>query len=126
MTTIPNLFDDCVLPGCPHPVEAPGRACSDCLEAFGPMLQPAPAATMTAEEIARRDSAVRDIYAARTPATHAEHDPAPAEDAEQAPAQAPGEECESKPNQRCWLCEERRTCTRRPAGWECRTCATIR
>lgn len=32
---------------------------------------------------------------------------------------------EERPNQRCWLCEERRTCIRRPGGWECRDCRQI-
>jgi hypothetical protein len=107
--TQPNLFADCVLPGCPHPVEDAGQACRSCREAFGDMLAPAQAEAMTAEDIAHRDHAVREAYAARRDTGQAE---------------AAGETAaESRPNQRCWLCEERRTCTRRPGGWECRTCA---
>ncbi|MFF0818405.1 hypothetical protein ACFYVR_25145 [Rhodococcus sp. NPDC003318] len=67
MTASPNLFADCTLPGCPNPVAAAGQVCGACREAFGPMLQPARAEAMTAEEIAHRDGAVRDIYAARIP-----------------------------------------------------------
>lgn len=28
-------------------------------------------------------------------------------------------------NQRCWMCEERRTCIQVGGRWECRTCRTI-
>ncbi len=31
-----------------------------------------------------------------------------------------------KANQRCWLCEERRTCTKAERGWECGTCQQVR
>lgn len=34
-------------------------------------------------------------------------------------------EPETRRNQRCWICDERHTCTRTPQGWECPTCQTI-
>lgn len=40
-----------------------------------------------------------------------------------APVSAAGPE--TRRNQRCWICEERHTCTRTPQGWECPTCRTI-
>jgi len=40
------------------------------------------------------------------------------------PAPEPTEP-ETRRNQRCWICEERHTCTRTPQGWECPTCQTI-
>ncbi len=110
--THPSLFADCTLPGCPNPVAAPGQVCRTCREAFGDMLQPARGEAMTAEDIAHRDRAVRDAYAARRPT-------APTETAGRVGERG----VEARPNQRCWLCEERRTCTRQPEGWECRACA---
>jgi hypothetical protein len=32
---------------------------------------------------------------------------------------------ERKPMQVCWMCEERRTCTATPQGWECDRCSAI-
>ncbi|KZM71099.1 hypothetical protein AWN90_42055 [Nocardia terpenica] len=31
-----------------------------------------------------------------------------------------------KRNQKCWLCEQRRSCILAERGWECRTCRKIR
>lgn len=41
------------------------------------------------------------------------------------PVPVPAVEPETRRNQRCWICEERHTCTRTPQGWECPTCQTI-
>ncbi len=36
------------------------------------------------------------------------------------------QEAERKANQGCWMCEERRTCSKQATGWECDTCLEIR
>lgn len=103
----------CALPGCRVVVADPGDVCQACRAAFGDYLAPVERAPeVTAEDVAARyaarDDAVRAVYAARSAL---------------APAQAA--EPETRRNQRCWICEERRTCTRTPQGWECPTCRTI-
>lgn len=100
----------CALPGCLVVVAAPGDVCPGCRTAFGDYLAPVERAPeVTAEDVAARyaarDEAVRAAYAAR-------RTPTPAEP-------------ETRRNQRCWICEEHRTCTRTPQGWECPTCQTI-
>jgi hypothetical protein len=30
-----------------------------------------------------------------------------------------------KANQLCWLCEQRRACTKQQHGWECDTCRSV-
>lgn len=73
---------------------------------------------MTAEAQARRDSETHTAYAALL----AGQDPARA-----AAAGAQREaEPERKANQRCWICEHRRTCTKQEHGWECAACLKIR
>lgn len=103
----------CALPGCRVVVADPGYVCQACRAAFGDYLAPVERAPeVTAEDVAARyaarDDAVRAVYAARSAL---------------APAQAA--EPETRRNQRCWICEEHRTCTRTPQGWECPTCRTI-
>jgi len=101
----------CALPGCRALVAEPGNVCPGCREAFGDYLAPVErdvevGAEDVAARYAARDEAVRAAYAARrTP--------------------APAAELEMRRNQRCWLCEEHRTCTRTPTGWECPTCQAI-
>lgn len=110
----PSLFPDCVLPGCRAPVAHSGDACPGCCTAFGEYLQvSADRPALTADLIAERDAHVLATYTAR-------HAPSP-------PAAGEGREegAERKPNQRCWLCDESRTCTRRPGGWECDQCRRI-
>lgn len=99
----------CILPGCTSYTAAEGMPCSGCLEAFGPMLVQRPDAPATAPtEIAQRDAEVREILAAR-----------------RHPKPGPATELERRQGQTCWLCEERRTCTRMPTGWECDTCRGV-
>jgi hypothetical protein len=94
-----SLWSECVLPGCGNLVPELGEACSGCLEAFGSRLRFVPAPPPLSEE----DQAAVAEFAARR--------------------QAP--ELERRANQRCWLCEERRTCIRTAAGWECPRCAAV-
>ena len=44
------------------------------------------------------------------------------ERAEQPRPAATGAQVLTRRNQRCWLCEQRRTCTRVGGQWECRGC----
>jgi hypothetical protein len=99
-----TLFPECVLPGCKNLVEAIGHPCSDCLAAFGPdsLIQIRPGRPLTEDQIAERDDYTRAAYAAQ---------------------RATG--VEAKRNQTCWLCEQRRTCTKQEHGWECDACRRI-
>jgi len=101
----PSLFAPCALPGCNNPVASWGEVCGGCQVAFSGYLRPArPGQPVPAEQdIARRDAAVADAYGRQ------HHRP----------------DDERRANQRCWLCEERRTCTQMPHGWECDHCRAI-
>ena len=44
--------------------------------------------------------------------------------AEQQDLSEPGGE-QRIPQRLCWLCEQRRTCTAQPGGWECDRCRTV-
>ncbi|AVJ50273.1 hypothetical protein I5J36_gp57 [Mycobacterium phage Mendokysei] len=114
-----TLFASCVLPGCQNLVAEVGGPCDDCLAAFGPMLvRNEGGRRMTAEQIAERDSYVSAAYALQLAApTSPKLVAAESADAEDGP--------ERRRNQTCWLCEERRTCTKRPQGWECDECRTV-
>lgn len=97
----------CVVPGCSGYVPAQGDVCGDCRAAFGSMLvHHADGGRMTAAEALERDRGIREAYAVRRQAT------------EQG-------ELVRRANQRCWLCEDRRTCTQMPVGWECDTCRGV-
>ena len=37
----------------------------------------------------------------------------------------PAPEGERRANQVCWLCEQRRACTKQPQGWECAECQEL-
>lgn len=77
---------------------------------------------MTAEAQAERDAQTRAAYAALL----AGADPARVAAVSSHPMVQEGKAGpERKANQRCWMCEQRRTCTRQPAGWECDLCLQI-
>lgn len=59
------LIPTCLLPGCVNTVEQAGDVCAECRDAFGPRLRETDRPGMTAEEIARRDAEVREVYARR-------------------------------------------------------------
>ena len=99
-----TLLPECVLPGCTEPVVYVGDACPGCIEAFVAMLVQRSGAPMTPESIEARDADVRASYAAM---------------------RAPSTETDRKQNQRCWLCDERRTCTRVGGRWECHECLEV-
>lgn len=112
----------CVLPGCTEPVAEQGAACQSCIDDWGPHLQASDGPAMTAEDQQARDRATQKAYAIqlagndpeKIAAVHAHY-------AEPATAPRSGAPV-GKANQRCWLCEERRTCTQEANGWECKTC----
>lgn len=106
----------CALPGCRALVPEPGDVCARCRAAFGDYLAPVERAPeVTSEDVAARyatrDDAVRAVRAAYA--------------ARSALAPVPSAEPKTRHNQRCWICEERHTCTRTPQGWECPTCQAI-
>jgi hypothetical protein len=110
-TGLVSLFATCALPGCPNPVVEWGQVCPDCVTACGPYLQPTrpdqPAITeaVLAErdlEVATAMRLLRGVACGGRDATQIR-----------------------KQNQRCWLCEERHTCTQTGQGWECDRCRAI-
>ena len=108
-----SLFEVCALPGCRYPVTDPAEACASCRTAFGPMQrqtsQPVRDPVEVAAELKQRDDVVVARYRERT-----------TPDVDEA-ARGP----EQRRSQICWMCTERRTCTRQSAGGECRDCAAV-
>ncbi|MCF3940704.1 hypothetical protein [Gordonia tangerina] len=97
-----ELFPRCALPGCANPTDAQGHPCSQCLRDFGGLLRHNPAGqalSATAEAARDRLAGQRDT------------------DIDAG--------IQGKPGQICWLCDQRRTCTRVADRWECRTCRHI-
>lgn len=121
MGMVDQFTDSCVLPGCSTPVADPTQPCDECLTACGPWLRPTTDKTLTAEIVADRDRGVHVAYAEQLRTQMASK---AQRAADTAVAIASGEP-ERKPMQRCWLCEERRTCTRIDGRWECATCQSI-
>lgn len=109
----------CILPGCGAPTAEQGTPCADCAASFGGYLRQTEGPAMTAEAQNRRDSETHTAYAALL----AGEDPARAAAASALPKREA--EPERKANQRCWICEQRRTCTKREHGWECNDCLKI-
>ncbi|MFW0797630.1 hypothetical protein AAFP30_27760 [Gordonia sp. CPCC 205515] len=108
-----GLFPDCPLPGCINLTHRQGHPCRQCLASFGDFLAHTPAGTpLTAAVQQQRD---RDTIAAY----RAQHEPA----VERSLAIEAGQQ--TKPNQLCWLCDERRACVRVAGRWECGQCRHI-
>jgi hypothetical protein len=101
----PPMFTDCVIPGCRNLVSDANDACDACRAAFGPYLVFSPGPPLSAD-IQRT---LRDIESGSP---------------EQRDRPEPGGE-KRIPQKLCWLCEQRRTCTARPDGWECDRCRTV-
>lgn len=111
----PELFAHCPLPGCARLTDAQGQPCDDCRTAFGEMIAHTPGgAPLTAADQAARDAETLAAYRSHAALTATE----PSDDTEAG-------EGETRSNQRCWLCDQRRRCTRIDRRWECRDCATI-
>jgi len=120
-----SMFAECALPGCPNPVVEWGQVCLDCVTACvtacGPYLQPCrpDQPPITEEVLAERDAGVAAANRMQVNTTTA------AETSGQGtPLAGKGSEVR-KQNQRCWLCQERRTCTQTRQGWECDRCQAI-
>ena len=109
-----SLFPTCVLPGCHQVVAETGAVCAECVAVFGECLVFGDGPAMTEEHIEARDRDTAAVYRAMLEIA-----------ANPNPEPRPEPEPERKRNQTCWLCEERRTCTREPMGWECATCKEI-
>lgn len=107
----------CVLPGCRHGAPEPGRPCSCCLAAFGSMLQEIPPAV----DVDRPPAGVDGAAAATTPRRR---DLPPLKLTSAVKAALSGTK-ERKQGQMCWLCTERRVCTKEEHGWECDECRKI-
>jgi len=133
-----SLFAKCPLPGCPNLVDDPRWPCGECEAALAGYIRPSSQPVSVEEAtamLADRDRAVAAIYAERHAMTPL---PGPAEGAAEAPpdlqawppAAAPDPGPESKRNQLCWVCEQRRTCRPDPGRlpgtwWICRRCEQI-
>ena len=115
MTSVTDLelFARCVLPGCANPIADQGDVCPACLRAFTGYLQPSGRPPLTEAEQHDRDHQVRAAHRAQLTVAAAA-----------AAADATGDAL-TRANQRCWLCEQRRTCTRINGQWECRHCQTV-
>lgn len=114
----------CILPGCRNSVSEQGMPCDECAAAFGSHLRSTDGPPMTAEAQATRDSETQTTYAV----LFAGGNPALVEAAggrRLSTSKAP-RDAERKANQRCWMCEQRRTCTKQANGWECDACLEIR
>ncbi|GAA1890251.1 hypothetical protein [Williamsia serinedens] len=115
MLVEPELFAHCPLPGCDTLTATQGQPCDGCREAFGALLAHTPGgAPLTAADQAARDAETLAAYRSHAALTTADA----GDDTEAG-------EGETRSNQRCWLCEQRRRCTRIARRWECRDCATI-
>jgi hypothetical protein len=90
-----------------------GEPCEQCLALFdgshgGWRLQPArPDVDVKAAAVVEVDPVLEQKVAAKL---------------RKAELARPAPEGEQRANQTCWLCEERRTCTKQPQGWECPEC----
>lgn len=121
MTDVAGL--SCILPGCTELAAEQGAAGHSCIDDWGPYLRAGAGPAMTAEEQGVRDSATRRAYAMQL----AGNDPkliaaVQARYADPPTSDGGGGGPFGKANQRCWLCEQRRTCTREEHGWECKAC----
>ncbi|MEV0773570.1 hypothetical protein [Nocardia salmonicida] len=90
-----------------------GQVCRTCLAEFGDYLQrlpdPGPAVDDAPAQATDRPADTHGDRAAPSPAEQAE-------DTTQEP---------ERRNQRCWLCEDRRTCVEVAGRWECRRCRQL-
>jgi hypothetical protein len=114
----------CILPGCRNSVNDQGVPCSECMAEFGSHLRATDGPPMTAEAQADRDRETQHSYALQMAGTNPALIAAAGAHYGSPPA-ASAETRERKANQRCWLCEERRTCTKAERGWECDTCLDV-
>lgn len=107
-----QLYSECGLPACRNPVVDAGHPCDCCRADFtGPdgwrITANGEGVLETAEQVAHRKAAQAAAQARAL-----------------TPAPRPGDG-QRKANQTCWLCEQRRTCTSTPAGWECDACQQV-
>jgi hypothetical protein len=99
------MFSNCVIPGCRNLMSDAGDACDSCITAFGPYLVFNPGPPLPAD----MPRSLRDV----------ESGPAEQHDRPEPVGQ------KRIPQKLCWLCEQRRTCTAQPGGWECDRCRAV-
>lgn len=132
----------CCLPGCTAIVTEWGEVCDTCQNDCGDYLvrverRPDVSPDQIAHEIAQRDHGTMQAYADQAAIASGETaiDTAVQWLAKRQIEKALELSSETtkvlenvvvrKPNQLCWICEERRTCTHVGGRWECDTCQEI-
>ena len=105
----------CILPGCSNRVFEQGLPCNSCVEDFGSYLRAGDGPPMSADAQAARDRDTHLSYALQLADGEPERittdyalTPAGVGKVVEPPVR--------KANQRCWLCEQRRTCTKQERG----------
>nr|WP_271209133.1 hypothetical protein [Rhodococcus wratislaviensis]GLK33591.1 hypothetical protein GCM10017611_04330 [Rhodococcus wratislaviensis] len=96
-----DLFTPCAVHACDFPVVEDEEVCTGCQDAFEDMLRPRPAAPCVSPPF---------------DPTHSAGNSEPNKTSRTSSAD------EFTRAQRCWLCEQRRTCTKVRGRWECRGC----
>lgn len=123
MTGPLQLFAECCLPGCRLPSDVEGGPCPSCAALFdgtaGWTLQRGQGVAETAEQVAARKAGQCMAQTLALTAPSGATADAPAAASRRVVA------LERRQNQRCWLCEERRTCVKARDGWECDACTGI-
>ncbi|MBD8056433.1 hypothetical protein ICV35_22535 [Rhodococcus ruber] len=129
--TAPSLWETCIVPGCKQPVAEELDVCQTCRTVFGDYLRETDRPPRyTRADLDRADAEVLEMYRLLA-RRHVEPEQIDTDSELYRRAatlattslQHAGEL--ERANQRCWICDERRTCLLRPGGWECRTCRQI-
>ncbi|QBP31179.1 hypothetical protein SEA_ARGIE_62 [Mycobacterium phage Argie] len=118
-SAVQTAFPSCAMPGCRN-IVADGGLCTECQTAFGDWVRPSTFPPTPPEVLEAREARYREVMAERARMVTEGlvlRRPAPVE--------APVED-ERKPGQTCWMCEERRTCTKVEGRWECDKCRDVR
>lgn len=102
----------CIVQGCTGHVEQLGDVCAECRTVFaGYITYNANGQRPTSDDIAAADDRLRRAHEQQATTENG---------ATQHSAEL------RRRNQRCWLCTNRRTCTKKEGGWECNSCLEIR
>lgn len=104
-----GLFSQCAAPTCQAPVAQSGDVCDGCRVVFGDMLRKRPATDIDVPDAQAEESSI---------SLH----PRMAGPGIEGKASA---ELDTKANQICWLCQDRRICAQVDGRWECRVCRDV-
>lgn len=118
MATVQLSLPTCVLPGCSTIVGDPTQPCDGCRVELGYWIRESDRPGPTQAEMDERDAQYRQVMSDRARLI-AEREAA----ADRQIAIEAGEL--RRPGQTCWLCEERRSCTKVGGRWECDKCKEI-